>query len=1001
VSPRPWSPAEGGPLSRWNDSALWLGRFPGLAIVCAGLALSACAGGRSSATDQTYTIGGTISGLSTSGLILANGSDSLTVSSGAGTFSMPTGLLSGKSYAVTVTTQPTGQTCTVANGAGTISSANVANVVVTCGGQSYSVGGMLKGLGNNSGLVLANGSDTLTVTAGATSFIMPTKLPSASTYGVTVQTQPAGLTCTVTNGAGTIGSANVATVTVTCSAPSYSLGGTLAGLGNSSGLVLANGNDILAVPAGVTSFSMPKVLAAGSTYALTVKTQPTGLTCTVANGTGTISSANVANVVVTCSDTAYPLGGTLAGLGNNLGLVLANGSDTLTVPAGAVSFTLPTMVAYTSSYAVTVQAQPAGLACSVARGTGTMPPAAVTNIQVTCTGLPFTLGGTISGLGNFTGLILSNGTDALSISGGATSFTLPKPVNFASTYSVTVKTAPAGLTCTVTNGSGSMPAANLTTVAVACSDQSYSLGGTISGLTGNGLVLANGTDTLHVTSAATTFAMPAKVAFTSSYAVVVQTQPSTVTCSVANGSGTMGPGNVTSVRVTCATAVYTVGGTISGLTATGLVLLNDGNDATTISANATQFTMHSGVAQGNTYAITVKTQPGGATCNVSNGTGTVGAGNVTSTTVSCAPWSTYPFGALYSFTGSTDGAAPSANLIQASDGNFYGVTNGGDVGTDYGTVFRITPNGTETVLHNFSTAGGDGVNPNGALVQDSMGNFYGTTFKGGAFGLGTIFKITPSGNETVLHSFGSGTDGQKPNAGLILGRDGNFYGTTSAGGANTQGTVFKMMPNGIETVLYSFGASSSDAANPGTALAQGNDGSFYGTTVAGGANGWGTVFRITPAGTETVLYSFSAGNDGALPYAALVLGSDGSFYGTTTFGGASGYGAVFKITTSGTLTPLYGFAGGSDGANPRASLVQAADGNFYGTTAGSEGNTDSGTVFKMTPDGIETVLYDFTNSSDGATPYAGLVVGSDVSFYGTASGGGGHGAGTVFKITPR
>jgi uncharacterized repeat protein (TIGR03803 family) len=552
----------------------------------------------------------------------------------------------------------------------------------------------------------------------------------------------------------------------------------------------------------------------------------------------------------------------------------------------------------------------------------------------------------------------------------------------------------------VSNGSGNMPAADVTNVAVTCSDLSYTLGGTITGLTASGLALANGTDVLHVSSGATTFTMPTKVAYTSSYALVIQTQPSPATCSIANGSGTMGAGNVTNVKVTCTVVTYTVGGTISGLTATGLVLLNNGGDATTISANATQFTMTTGVAQGNPYAITVKTQPGGETCNVANGTGTVGAGNVTSVAVSCAPWSTYPFSALYSFAGGTDGAAPGANLIQASDGNFYGVTNGGDVSTDYGTVFKITPTGTETVLHGFSS-GADGASPNGALVQDSSGNFYGTTFKGGGSNLGTVFKITANGTETVLHSFGAANDGQKPNAGLTLGRDGNFYGTTSYGGVNGVGTVFKITPSGTESVLYSFGATGTDAARPGTALALGNDGNFYGTTVGGGALGWGTVFKITPTGVETVLHSFTLGLDGALPYAALALGADGNFYGTTTFGGANNLGAVFKMTPTGSLTPLYGFAGGSDGANPQATLVQAGDGNFYGTTTGGDTATDYGTVFKITPSGTETVIYNFTNTGDGAAAQAGLTIGTDTSFYGTTTSGGAHGVGTVFKLTPQ
>jgi uncharacterized repeat protein (TIGR03803 family) len=913
---------------------------------------------------------------------------------------MPTGLSSGKSYAVTASAQPGGQTCTVANGTGTIASANIANVVVTCSGQTFSVGGTIAGLGKATGLVLTNGSDTLTVTTGSSTFALPTKLASGSAYAVGVQTQPVGAVCTVANGTGVIGSADIKNVAVTCAAQTYSLGGTIAGLGNSTGLVLTNGSDTLTVTAGATSFTMLKQVAGNATYNIAVKTQPAGLTCTVAGGTGTVSSADVGNVVITCATAAYSLGGTIAGLGSASGLVLANGSDTLTVPAGAASFTMPAKVAYTSSYQVTVQIQPTGLACTVAKGAGTMPGAAVTNISIVCTGLPFSLGGTIGGLGNFTGLTLTNGTDTLAVTAGSTTFTMPAQVNFGTTYSVAVKTAPVGMTCTVTGGSGKMPAADVNSVVVSCSDQSYTLGGTLNGLTSSGLVLANGSDLLHVNPGATTFAMPTKVAYTSSYAVTVQTQPSTQTCTIANGSGTMGAGNVNTVSVTCAVVTYTVGGTISGLTSTGLVLLNNGSDATASSANATQFTMHTGVLQGNPYAITIKTQPAGETCTVSNGSGNVGAGNVTGVTVSCAPWSTYPFSALYAFAGGTDGAAPGANLIQASDGNFYGVTYGGDVSTDYGTVFKIIPSGTETILHNFSNAGGDGVHPNGALVQDSSGNFYGTTSLGGASNVGTVFKITASGVESVLHSFGSANDGQQPDAGLTLGSDGNFYGTTSGGGLYGSGTVFKMTPGGTETVLYSFGASASDATRPSTALVKGSDGSFYGTTVGGGANGWGAVFKVTTSGAETILYSFTFGNDGALPDAALAIGIDGNFYGTTTFGGANSFGTVFRLTPAGTLNTLYAFAGGTDGANPRANLVQAGDGNFYGTTAGGEVATDYGTVFRITPTGTETVIYNFTDASDGGTPYAALTIGTDMSFYGTTSAGGAHGNGTVFKLTP-
>ena len=661
-------------------------------------------------------------------------------------------------------------------------------------------------------------------------------------------------------------------------------------------------------------------LPPGTSYAVTIQTQPTGETCTVAGGNGTIQSANVANVVVTCSDQAYSLEGSISGL-NGSGLVLANGTDTLAVSSGATSFTMPTPVAYTSSYAVTVQTQPAGLACAVGNGMGTMPASAVTNVAITCTDQPFSLGGTISGLGNNAGLTLTNGSDTLAVAAGSTSFTMPTPVAFGSPYSVAVQTAPAGLTCTASNASGTMPAGNVASVVIACSDRSYTVGGTISGLISSGMVLVNGSDTLAVSSGASSFTMPTAVAYTSTYAVTVQTQPTGLTCSVSNGTGTMGSAAVTNIAVTCSANTYTVGGTISGLTASGLVLLDNGGDATTVSANATQFTMNTGVAYGSAYAITVQTPPAGLVCSVSNGAGTMGAADVTSVSIACAS----NFTLLHSFAGgSSDGADPYHILIQASDGNFYGSTLAGGT-SNGGTIYEITPSGTESVFYSFASM------PWAGLIQGSDGNFYGTTASGGTSGRGTVFKLTPSGTETVLYSFPAGSS--EPYCGLIQGSDGNFYGTTGANGTSDDGTVFKITPSGTETVLHAFAKTGTDGQIPYAGLIQGSDGNFYGTTYFGGANGFGTVFKVTPSGTETVLYSFAGGSDGEHPYAGVIQGSDGNFYGTTYQGGASGYGTVFKLTPSGTETVLYSFAGGSsDGANPEAGLIQGSDGNFYGNT---------------------------------------------------------------------
>jgi uncharacterized repeat protein (TIGR03803 family) len=728
-------------------------------------------------------------------------------------------------------------------------------------------------------------------------------------------------------------------------------------------------------------------LPSGTGYSVTVQTQPTGETCTVAGGTGMIQSANVANVVVTCSNQAYSLEGTISGL-NGPGLVVANGSDTFAVSSGALSFTLPTPVAYASSYVVTIQTQPAGLACAVGNGAGTMPASAVTDVEITCTDQPFSLGGTISGLGNNAGLTLTNGSDTLAVAAGSASFTMPTPIAFGSRYSVAVQAAPAGLTCTASNASGTMPASNVASVIIACSDRSYTLGGTIGGLISSGLVLVNGSDTLAVDPGASSFTMPTAVAYTSAYAVTVQTQPTGLTCSVSNGTGTMSSAAVINIAVTCSANTYTVGGTISGLTASGLVLLDNGGDATLVSANATQFTMNTGVAYGSAYAITVQTPPAGLVCSVSNGTGIVGAADVTSVSIACAS----NFTLLHSFAGgSGDGEDPYHILIQASDGDFYGSTLDGGTGNG-GTIYEISPSGTETLFYSFASM------PWAGLTQASDGNFYGTTASGGSSGRGTVFKLTPSGAETVLYSFPAGSS--EPYCGLIQGGDGNFYGTTGANGTSDDGTVFEVTPSGVKTVLHAFPKSGSDGEIPYAGVIQGSDGNFYGTTYFGGSSGFGTVFRVTPSGTETVLYSFAGGSDGEHPYAGVIQGSDGNFYGTTYQGGASGYGTVFKITPSGTETVLHSFAGGgSDGANPEAGLTQGTDGNFYGNTY-LGGASSLGTVFEITPSGTETVLHSFVGGgSDGANPSANLIQSNDGNLYGSTGAGGTGGYGTFFKVT--
>ncbi len=348
------------------------------------------------------------------------------------------------------------------------------------------------------------------------------------------------------------------------------------------------------------------------------------------------------------------------------------------------------------------------------------------------------------------------------------------------------------------------------------------------------------------------------------------------------------------------------------------------------------------------------------------------------------------------------GAGSFSSLIQASDGDFYGTSYYGGASKSCpipygcGTVFKVTAAGTLATLHRFS-GGVDGALPSARLVQATDGNFYGTTSGGGTYGYGVVFKITPAGTLTILHSFDD-NDGAQPSAGLVQAADGNFYGTTPYDAIHGGGTVFKITPSGALTTLHSF--DDNDGWQPYAGLIQTADGNFYGTTIGGGTYYYGTVFEITPGGALTTLHSFD-GTDGYQPWAALVQATDGSFYGTTAhgggsdncyYGGVAGCGTVFKITPSGTLTTLHSFDGG-DGEEP-SGLVQATDGNFYGTTPFGGAN-DDGTVFKITPAGTLTTLHSF--DSWGGTG-AGLVQATDGRFYGATTAGGALNDGTVFSL---
>ena len=349
---------------------------------------------------------------------------------------------------------------------------------------------------------------------------------------------------------------------------------------------------------------------------------------------------------------------------------------------------------------------------------------------------------------------------------------------------------------------------------------------------------------------------------------------------------------------------------------------------------------------------------------------------------------------LYSFTGGADGGYPNAGVIRDSAGNLYGTTTAGGA-SNWGVVYKLDPAGNYTVLYSF-TGGENGGGPYAGVIRDPAGNLYGTTSDGGAASVGVVYKLNAAGQETVLHTFTGGADGSFPNAGVIRDSSGNLYGTTSSGGTANAGVVYTLDAAGRETVLYSF-TGGADGSFPYAGVIRDSAGNLYGTTLVGGPAELGEVFELDAAGNETVLFSFPGPTDGEWPTAGVIRDPAGNLYGTTEYGGRANAGVVYKVNTAGREKVLYSFTGGADGSFPYAGVIRDSAGNLYGTTTAG-GASNSGVVYKVNTAGQETVLYSFTGAADGGLPFAGVIRDSAGNLYGTTTAGGASNSGVVYKV---
>ena len=998
--------------------------------------------GGSATGSATYTVGGSVSGLSGTVVLQDNGGDNLSASA-SGPFTFATALAGGTAYSVTVKTNPTGQTCTVSNGTGTIAAANVTNVAVSCTNvATYTVGGSVSGL---SGTVVLqdNGGDNLSASASGP-FTFATALAGGTAYSVTVKTNPTGQTCTVSNGTGTIAAANVTNVAVSCTnVATYTVGGSVSGL---SGTVVLqdNGGDNLSLLAS-GPFTFATALAGGTAYSVTVKTNPSGQSCTVSGGSGTIGSANVTNVAVSCTNVAtYTVGGSVSGLSGTV-VLQDNGGDNLSLSANG-PFTFATALAAGTAYTVTVLSNPAAQSCSVSGGSGTIASANVTTVTLTCAaGAADDFNRADGGLGsNWTavssgGLAISSQVVVGTSSGGETGDTWAGSSFGSNQFSqITLTSAQlsggqwiAAMVRAQTNGqtgyaafyfwnygnpelmlfkrtsgnwaqlggvysSGALPAGTQLQVRAvgstisliengvqrlsvtdtgitagapgimaygttaadnwsggsATGSATYTVGGSVSGLSGTVVLQDNGGDNLSA-SASGPFTFATALAGGTAYSVTVKTNPTGQTCTVSNGTGTIAAANVTNVAVSCTNvATYTVGGSVSGLSGT-VVLQDNGGDNLSLLASG-PFTFATALAGGTAYSVTVKTNPSGQSCTVSGGSGTIGSANVTNVAVSCTNVATYTVGGSVSGLSGTvvlqdnggDNLSLSANgpftfATALAAGTAYTVTvlsnpaaqscsvSGGSGTIASANVTTVTLTCAAGAADDFNRAdGGLGSNwtavSSGGLaissqvvVGTSSGGETGDTWAGSSFGSNQFSQITLtsaqlSGGQWIAAMVRAQTNGQTGYAAFYFWNYGNpelmLFKRTSGNWAQLGGVYSSgALPAGTQLQVRAVGSTISLIENgvqrlsvTDTGITAGAPGIMaYGTTAAdnwsgGSATGSATytVGGSVSGLSGTVVLQDNGGDN-------LSASASGPFTFATALAGGTAYSVTVKTNPTG------------------------------------------------------------------------------------------------------